>query len=117
MGFQEILNVLLDRSKGSAALLITLDGIPIESLEREAGLDLEAASAEYAFLLREAEPIGGELGLGRTLGLSILAEDFTLSFALPTNGYALGLLTRPLAGFARARYALCLAAPEVVKEL
>lgn len=118
VGFRELLESLLQRTSGAeGAFLMAFDGIPIEGVARGGGVDLEAAGTEYASLLKEAMDLNREMGLGRTKGVSILAERLSLCFVFPKDDYVLGLLVKAAGCAAKARYELRRSLSDAEKDL
>jgi len=108
----------LDSVEGSlGAILIGMDGVPVECVNRAAALDLPLLSAEIAPFLRNAQEVSSRLNWGRVDGLSIYMEQVNLAFWSIGGEYYLGLATVPTGPFGKARSKIGGFLPEIKAEL
>ena len=98
--FKELLESIIERTEGSlGALIMGTDGIAVEKVFGEAGVDanLDVAAAEFTSLVRNAQRAGVDTGLGglRELVISlesavmvmrVLSRDYFVVLALGSHG-------------------------------
>ena len=77
--------------KARGALLMGLDGVPIEHAAPGAGADLESLAGEYAGPLRQAQTLAAELDLGAAKGFSVRAASHQVVFVFATGDLILGV--------------------------
>lgn len=88
------------------ALLMDLDGVPIELAARGAGTDLESVTGEYTSLLRQAQTLATELDLGAAKGFSVRAATQRVVFAFVPGDLVLGVEAGATGLRGQMRYAL-----------
>lgn len=102
--FTERLQQVADRIGDTRALaLIAKDGIPVEWVSSDDGLDLEMLAAELTSQIRTISQNHQELSVGDVRHLSITTDRMTLMVSSVTDEYYLMLVlgTRPNKGLAR----------------
>jgi predicted regulator of Ras-like GTPase activity (Roadblock/LC7/MglB family) len=77
--------------QGQGALLMDLDGVPVEQAASAAGPDLETIAGEYAGLLREARSIAAELGWGAPRRFGVRGASRQVVFAFAPGDLVLGV--------------------------
>src|SRR5690348_2004802 len=91
--FLERLNTLSSRIDGTVALsLVAGDGIPVESVINEPGLDLEVLAAELIAQVRVISDDHRELNVGEVRHLAVTTDRFTLMVTGVAEGYYLLLV-------------------------
>jgi predicted regulator of Ras-like GTPase activity (Roadblock/LC7/MglB family) len=80
---------------GRGALLMALDGVPVERVASAAGVDFEAIAGEYAGLLRQAQALSAELDCGAPIRFSVRGTNRRVVFAFVPGDLALGVEAGP----------------------
>src|SRR5215210_8224152 len=105
--FLERLSSITGRIDGALALsLVAKDGIPVESVSSDPGIDLEALGAEMVSQARAISDNHRELAVGEVQQLSITTERVTLMVSAVAPDYYLLLVLGPDGNFGRARFEL-----------
>jgi predicted regulator of Ras-like GTPase activity (Roadblock/LC7/MglB family) len=81
--------------EGRGALLMSLDGVPIEQAASAGGTDLEAIAGEYAGLLHQAQALSAELDCGVPLRFSVRGSKRRIVFAFVPGEMVLGVEAGP----------------------
>lgn len=117
--FKELLESILERTEGSlGALIMGTDGIAVEKLLSEAGVDanLDIAAAEFTSLVRNAQRAGNDTGLGGLRELVISLEGSILLMRLLSKDYFIVLALTPQGNLGRGRFELRKAELKLAKE-
>src|SRR3982751_1179824 len=88
--FKEMLEAIIERTEGSlGALIMGTDGIAVEKVLGEAGLDanLDIAAAEVTSMVRSAQRAGVDTGLGGLRELVVSLETSVLVMRLLSRDY------------------------------
>jgi len=105
--FLEHLSRITGRIDGALALsLVARDGIPVESVSSDPGIDLEALAAEMVAQARAISENHRELEVGDVQQLSVTTERVTLMVSTVTPEYYLLLVLGPDGNYGRARFEL-----------
>ena len=105
--FLEQLSRITGRIDGALALsLVARDGIPVESVSSDPGIDLEALAAEMVAQARAISDNHRELEVGEVQQLSVTTERVTLMVSTVTPDYYLLLVLGPDGNYGRARFEL-----------
>jgi predicted regulator of Ras-like GTPase activity (Roadblock/LC7/MglB family) len=105
--FLERLNSITRRIEGAVALsLVAGDGIPVESVNSDPGLDLELLAAELIAQVRVISDDHRELNVGEVRHLALTTDRFTLMVSGLAAGYYLMLVLADSASYGRARFEL-----------
>ena len=99
--------------EGQGALLMALDGVPIEQVAAGGASDLEAIAGEYAGLLRQAQALSAELGCGAPLRFSVRGEHRRVVFAFVPGDLALGVTAGPTGLRGQMRHVIAQAAGQL----
>ena len=91
---------------GRGALLMDLDGVPIEQATAEPELNAEALAAEYAGLLRHAQSAAAGLRWGAVRSLSVRGAASLVVFRIVSGELALGAETGPTDSRGQTRQAI-----------
>jgi predicted regulator of Ras-like GTPase activity (Roadblock/LC7/MglB family) len=114
--FKELLETIVERAEGSlGALIMGTDGIAVEKVLGEAGMDanLDVAAAEFTSLVRSAQR---DTGLGGLRELVISLEGAVMVMRLLSRDYFVVLAMNPQGNLGRARFELRKAELKLAKE-
>ena len=117
--FKEMLESVIDRTEGSlGALIMGTDGIAVEKVLGEAGLDanLDVAAAEFTSLVRSAQRAGNDTGLGGLRELVVSLESAVMVMRLLSRDYFVVLALNSQGNIGRARFELRKAELKLAKE-
>lgn len=117
--FKEKLESIMERTEGSLGVLIMgTDGIAVEKILAEAGIDanLDVAAAEFTALVKNALRAGSDTGLGKLRELVVSLENAVLIFRLLSREYFVVLAMAPDGNLGRGRFELRKAELHLAKE-
>jgi predicted regulator of Ras-like GTPase activity (Roadblock/LC7/MglB family) len=117
--FKEMLEDIIGRTEGSlGALIMGTDGIAVEKVFGEAGMDanLDVAAAEFTSLVRSAQRAGTDTGLGGLRELVVSLESAILVMRLLSRDYFVVLALNSQGNLGRARFELRKAELKLAKE-
>lgn len=117
--FKELLESIVERTEGSlGALIMGTDGIAVEKVLGEAGIDanLDVAAAEFTSLVRSAQRAGTDTGLGGLRELVVSLETATLLMRLLSRDYFVVLAMNSQGNLGRGRFELRKAELKLAKE-
>ena len=107
MLFEERLGKVADAIGGVRGLcLVARDGISVEGLERDEGLDLEALGAELLTMIRRISDLDRDPSVGRVGGFSIAGDRLTVAVQAVTDTYYLLVVLDDATRLGRARFEL-----------
>jgi predicted regulator of Ras-like GTPase activity (Roadblock/LC7/MglB family) len=118
--FRDTLQKMVDHLDGGvAAILMDLDGIPVDLYIREKrdGIDIQTIGMELAHALAEMAKAVERLDLGPATELTVRTEKLVVLVYMLTAEYFIACAVRPDASFGKARYVMRLAAPQIRAEL
>lgn len=107
--FKEMLDSILERTEGSlGALIMGTDGIAVEKVLGEAGVDanLDVAAAEFTSLVRSAQRAGNDTGLGGLRELVVSLDSAVMVMRLLSRDYFVVLALNSKGNMGRARFEL-----------
>ena len=107
--FKEPLTTILENTEGSlGVILMGLDGIAVEKALTPAGREanLDVAATEISSLVRSAQRIGRNLGLGETQEMTLSLDNVKLVARLVSAEYFIVLALEPSGNLGRGRYEL-----------
>jgi predicted regulator of Ras-like GTPase activity (Roadblock/LC7/MglB family) len=105
--FLEQLNRITSQIEGALALsLVARDGIPVESVSTDPGLDLEVLAAELVSQVRSITENHRELEVGEVRQLSVTTDRLTLMVSSVASDYYLLLVLGPDGNYGKARFEL-----------
>ncbi len=117
MPFSDILKEVVNGTEGAiGALVIGIDGIPVEEFSVSGELDLQSMTVEYSSLLREIEKGSQTAHLGSTREVTVIAEKAMVMLRRLNDEYFLVLVLRPDGNFGKGRFLLRMFAPKLLKE-
>jgi predicted regulator of Ras-like GTPase activity (Roadblock/LC7/MglB family) len=117
--FKEMLEYIIERTEGSlGALIMGTDGIAVEKVLGEAGMDanLDVAAAEFTSLVRSAQRAGTDTGLGGLREMMISLENAVMVMRLLSRDYFVVLALNSHGNIGRARFELRKAELKLAKE-
>ena len=117
--FAEILRKVVDNVDGAiAAVIMGLDGIPVDSYVRQANaVDVTTVGMEFSFILTQVRKAGDSLQVGGLEELTVKAQRLFLICRMVTPQYFVAVVMTPEANFGKARYLARLAQPSLVAAL
>jgi predicted regulator of Ras-like GTPase activity (Roadblock/LC7/MglB family) len=116
--FGELLESLLNKVEGTlGAIVMGMDGIPIEERHFDSGTNIEALAAEYTPLLRASSATTQEMTLGSLDELIVSAGTRVIAVRMITAEYFLLVLLNKDGNIGRARFELRKAKYALRKEL
>jgi predicted regulator of Ras-like GTPase activity (Roadblock/LC7/MglB family) len=115
--FRQVLESIRSRVEGTSAIsLISLDGIPIESINTD-GVALDVIGAEFGGFIKSVRLSNTDLNTGDVLQFSLVAANYTTLLSAVTPEYFLLLVLRPDGNYGRARHELAKAKQALRDEL
>jgi predicted regulator of Ras-like GTPase activity (Roadblock/LC7/MglB family) len=99
--------------QGQGALLMAMDGVPVEQAGSAGGVDLDAIAGEYSGLLQQAKALAEELGCGAPRRFSVRGRNRQLVFAFVSGDLVLGAEAGPAGLHAQMRRAVAQAAGQL----
>lgn len=117
MSFTDILKEVVHGTEGAlGALVVGVDGIPVEEYSLAHDLDLQSMTVEYATLLKEIERGSQASQLGTTREVTVVAEKALIMLRRLNDEYFMVLIIRPDGNFGKGRFLLRMSAPKLLKE-
>jgi predicted regulator of Ras-like GTPase activity (Roadblock/LC7/MglB family) len=117
--FTETIKKVVDNVDGSiAAVIMGLDGIPVESYVRQQDrVDIQTVGMEFSFIVGQVRKAADSLSVGACEELSVKAEQLLLVVRMLTQQYFLAVVLSPEGNFGKCRFMMRLAAPKLVAQL
>jgi predicted regulator of Ras-like GTPase activity (Roadblock/LC7/MglB family) len=116
--FAETLRKVVDNVDGAlAAVVMGLDGIPVESYVRHDRVDVNTVGMEFSFILSQVRKAGDSLQVGSLEELSVKAQRLVLVCRMISPQYFVAIAMAPEGNFGKARFLARLATPALVAEL
>lgn len=111
--FGETLRKVVDNVDGGiAAVIMGLDGIPVESYVRQNDkVDVNTVAMEFSFILGQVRKAGESLSVGGLEELTVKAQRLMLVCRMITPQYFVAVVLAPEGNFGKARYLARLASP------
>lgn len=111
--FGETLRKVVDNVDGGiAAVIMGLDGIPVESYVRQNDkIDVNTVAMEFSFILGQVRKAGESLAVGGLEELTVKAQRLMLVCRMITPQYFIAVVMAPEGNFGKARYLARLASP------
>ena len=117
MSFLPILKEAVKRVDGAvSAIIIGIDGMPVEEYTEEKLINLDELSAESSQLMKDMDNAASSLGLGRASEFSISSELCGILMRKINDEYYLALIIRPDGNFGKGRFVLRTSVPRLAKE-
>ena len=117
--FAETLRKVVDNVDGGiAAVIMGLDGIPVDSYVRQSDkLDVNTVGMEFSFILTQVRKAGDSLQVGGLEELTVKAQRLMLVCRMVSPQYFIAVVMAPEGNFGKARYLARLATPALVAAL
>ncbi len=117
--FAETLKKLVDNVDGGiAAVIMGLDGIPVETYVRQSDkVDVTTVAMEFSFILGQVRKAGDSLAVGNLEELSVKAQRLLLVCRMISPQYFVAIAISPEGNFGKARFLARLATPSLVANL
>ena len=117
MPFSDILTEVVGGTEGAlGALIVGLDGIPVEEYSVSGEMDLQSMTVEYSALLKEIEKGSQAAQMGTTREVSVLAEKAMIMLRRLNEEYFFVLILKPEGNFGKGRFLLRMSVPKLLKE-
>ena len=117
--FAETLKKLVDNVEGGiAAVIMGLDGIPVETYVRQVDkVDINTVAMEFSFILGQVRKAADSLQVGNLEELSIKAQRLVLVCRMISPQYFVAIAMAPEGNFGKARYLARVSAPTLAAQL
>jgi predicted regulator of Ras-like GTPase activity (Roadblock/LC7/MglB family) len=117
--FAELLKKVVDNVDGGiAAVIMGLDGIPVETYSRLSDrLDVNTVAMEFSFILGQIRKAGESLQVGGLEEMSVKAQRLLLVCRMLSPQYFVAIAMAPEGNFGKCRYLVRLATPQLVAQL
>lgn len=99
--------------QGQGAVLMAMDGVPVEQAGAGAGGEMEVIAGEYSGLLQQAKALAEELGCGAPRRLSVRGRNRQFVFVFVPGDLVLGAEAGPAGLHAQMRRAVTEAAGQL----
>jgi predicted regulator of Ras-like GTPase activity (Roadblock/LC7/MglB family) len=117
MPFSDILKEVVHGTEGAlGALIVGLDGIPVEEYSLNIELDIQSMTIEYSTLLKEIEKGSQAARLGTTKEVTVIAEKAMIMLRRLNEDYFFVLIIKPEGNFGKGRFLLRMSVPKLLKE-
>jgi len=117
--FAETLKKVVDNVDGGlAAVVMGLDGIPVESYVRQNDrVDVNTVAMEFSFILGQVRKAGDSLQVGGLEELVVKAQRLVLVCRMLSPQYFVAVAMAPEGNFGKCRYLARIASPALVAQL
>jgi len=111
--FAETLRKVVDNVDGGiAAVIMGLDGIPVETYVRQSDrVDVNTVGMEFSFILTQVKKAGDSLQVGGLEELTVKAQRLLLVCRMVSPQYFVAVVLAPEGNYGKARYLARLAPP------
>jgi len=117
MPFSDILKEVVNGTEGAlGALIVGLDGIPVEEYSVSNDMDIQSMTVEYSSLLKEIEKGSQAAQMGSTKEVTVLAEKAMIMLRRLNDEYFFVLILKPEGNFGKGRFLLRMSVPSLLKE-
>ena len=117
MAFADILKEVVNGTEGAlGALVVGVDGIPVEEIATTEDLDLQSMTVEYSTLLKEIEKGSQSAQLGSTNEVTVLADKAMILLRRLNDEYFMVLIIKPDGNFGKGRFLLRMSVPKLLRE-
>ncbi len=106
-------NILEECEGAIAAVVMGFDGIAVESLSRDSGLDVKNVGMELSFVLGQVRKAAEVLEAGGLKEVCVTSENLTFIIRVLSDDYFLGLAMKPEGNFGKARFLARMALPDL----
>lgn len=117
--FAQTLKKMVDNVDGGiAAVVMGLDGIPVETYVKQSDrVDVNTVAMEFSFILGQVRKAGDSLQVGSLEELSIRAQRLVLVCRMISPQYFVAIAVAPEGNFGKARYMARVSAPTLAAAL
>ena len=117
--FTDTLRKVVDNVDGGiAAVIMGLDGIPVETYVRQNNhVDVNTVAMEFSFILTQVRKAGDSLQVGGLEELTVKAQRLLLVCRMLSGQYFVAIAMAPEGNYGKARYLARLATPTLVANL
>jgi predicted regulator of Ras-like GTPase activity (Roadblock/LC7/MglB family) len=116
--FAETLRKVVDNVDGAlAAVIMGLDGIPVDSYVRNDRVDVTTVGMEFSFIIGQIKKAGDSLQVGGLEELSVKAQRLVLVCRMVSPQYFVAIAMAPEGNFGKARFLARMATPALVAQL
>jgi len=117
MPFADILKAVVNGTEGAlGALVVGVDGIPVEEYSVSGDVDLQSMTVEYSTLLKEIEKGSQAAQLGTTKEVTVIADKAMIMLRRLNDEYFMVLIIRPDGNFGKGRFLLRMSVPKLLSE-
>jgi predicted regulator of Ras-like GTPase activity (Roadblock/LC7/MglB family) len=117
MPFSEILKEVVTNTEGAlGALIVGLDGIPVEEYTVNSDMDVQSMTVEFSSLLREIEKGSQSAEMGSTREVTVIADKAMIMLRRLNEEYFFVLIIKPDGNFGKGRFLLRMSVPRLLKE-
>ena len=117
--FADTLKKVVDNVDGGiAAVIMGLDGIPVETyVKLNDRVDVNTVAMEFSFILGQVRKAGDSLAVGNLEEMSVKAQRLFLVCRMISPQYFVAVAMAPEGNFGKARFLARLATPTLVAQL
>ena len=117
MSFAKVLKEAVDSVDGAfSAMILGIDGMPVESHTTEKVLSLEDLSAESSQMMRDISSAAKNLGIGEANEFSIISDTCGIIMRKITPEYYFALIIKPDGNYGKCRFILRTLVPKLIDE-
>jgi predicted regulator of Ras-like GTPase activity (Roadblock/LC7/MglB family) len=117
MIFTDVLKEVVNGTEGAfGALIVGVDGIPVEEYSVGGDLDIQTMVVEYTALLKEIEKGSQATQMGSTREVTVITDKATIILRRLNEDYFFALLIKPEGNFGKGRFLLRMSVPRLLKE-
>jgi predicted regulator of Ras-like GTPase activity (Roadblock/LC7/MglB family) len=117
MAFGEVLKNIVHGTDGAlGAVIVGLDGIPVDEYTIDADFDLQSMTVEYSSLIKEIEKGSQASNLGSTKEITVIADRAMIMLRRLNDEYFIVLIIKPEGNFGKGRFLLRMSVPKLQKE-
>jgi predicted regulator of Ras-like GTPase activity (Roadblock/LC7/MglB family) len=117
--FAETLKKVVDNVDGGiAAVVMGLDGIPVDTYVRKNDkLDVNTVAMEFSFIIGQVRKAGDSLQVGSLEELAVKAQRLVLVCRMLSPQYFVAIVMAPEGNFGKARFLTRMAMPALIAQL
>lgn len=116
--FKQTLKKVVDNVDGGiAAVVMGLDGIPVEAYHRYNSIDINNVAMEFSFIMNQVRKAGASLQVGACDEVAIRSEGMNLILRMLTPQYFVAAATSATGNFGKCRYLVRVNAPALTSQL
>jgi predicted regulator of Ras-like GTPase activity (Roadblock/LC7/MglB family) len=117
MSFSDIMKEVVNGTEGAlGAMVLGLDGIPVEEYTVNSEMDLQSMTVEYSALLKEIEKGSQASQMGSTKEVTVITDKAMIMLRRLNDEYFFVLIVKPEGNFGKGRFLLRMSAPKLLKE-